>query len=62
MDRLAKEFSDYTLICTHNNQIMGGETFREISDGFQALADGKVQATPYNGSLCYPFEGFSIVI
>lgn len=62
MVRLAEKYSDYTLICSHNAPIMGGETFREIAEGFDAIEAGTVQPVPYHGNDCYPFEGFSIVI
>lgn len=67
MERLAREYSEYTLLCSHNDPIWEGAALGEIARAFQAVLSGKAgaaEADPKTSgdNIVYPFGDFSIVL
>ncbi len=59
---LARQFSSYTLCCSHNNPVWDGSALSEISDAFQNVLAGNAKGVAQDGHTSYAFGGFSIVI
>lgn len=61
--RLAGEFSEYTLYCSHNAPVWEGKALREIEKAFERILEEKRKKS--RGSSCgpieYHFDGFSII-
>lgn len=59
---LSRQFSSYTLCCSHNNPVWEGQALLEISDAFQNVLAGNAKGIAQNGHTSYAFGDFSIVI
>lgn len=62
MKKLAAAYSDYTLICSHNEPLRPGKTLVAVADAFEQIEAG---ALPFQidseGLKKYNFDGFAIV-
>lgn len=62
IESLARQFSSYTLCCSHNNPVWDGSALSEISDAFRNVLAGNVIGVAQEGHTAYDFGDFSIVI
>ena len=64
--RLAADFSDYTLFCSHNNPVWDGSALREIEDAFGKVLSGEAvgESDPKTegDNFFYNFGDFGIVL
>lgn len=62
MALLAKEFSGYTLICSHNEPVRGGEMLGKTADALAEILAGKEPDEIGNAGLRrYEFDGFAVI-
>ena len=67
MERLAREYSGYTLLCSHNDPIWEGSALTEIAQAFRSVLSGTAGAAAPDpktsgDTVVYPFGDFSIVL
>ena len=64
--KLAQQFSDYTLLCSHNNPIWEGSILNEVAEAFGKVLSGEVmgESDPKTegDTLYYNFDGFGLVL
>ena len=62
MALLAKEFSGYTLICSHNEPVRGGEMLGKTADALAEILAGKEPDEIGSAGLRrYKFDGFAVI-
>ena len=66
VEKLAAEYSDYTLFCSHNAPVWEGSALKEIDDAFRSVLSGKA-AWQYDSktdgdNILYSFGDFGIVL
>ena len=62
MALLAKEFSGYTLICSHNEPVRGGEMLGKTADALAEILAGKEPDEIGSAGLRrYEFDGFAVI-
>ncbi|MBR4166033.1 MAG: hypothetical protein IKR43_07335, partial [Lachnospiraceae bacterium] len=63
--KLAQEFQDYTLLCSHNNPVWEGGALKEIAEAFGKVLAGEVKGESdpktEGDNLFYDFGDFGIV-
>lgn len=57
---LKEKFSDYTLMCSHNNPVWEGSALGEIAKAFDTIIERKKHETLPDPQ-CYKFNDFSII-
>lgn len=67
MQRLAAQYSDYTLFCSHNNPMWEGSALTEIADAFRSVLAGETAPAVSDPKTAgdnveYAFENFGIVL
>ena len=64
--KLAAQFADYTLFCSHNNPVWEGSALKEIEDAFGKVLAGEVVGSSdpktEGDPVSYQFGGFGIVL
>lgn len=62
MERLAAQYSDYTLICSHNEPLRPGSVLGQVAKAFAQIENGEVDyQIDAEGLKKYTFDGFCIV-
>jgi len=63
MRRLAEKYSDYTLICSHNEPLRPGSLLTAMADAFDAVCakSPDLHETVEGETRCFDFDGFSIL-
>lgn len=62
MERLAGEFSGYTLLCSHNEPLCSGGMLAQAAQAFAAIQAGRAPDEVGNtGMKKYQFDGFAII-
>ena len=66
ISRLAEEYSEYSLFCSHNNPLWEGSALKEIDRAFRDVlggrAVGRADSRTAGDNVCYSFGDFGLVL